>query len=269
MPFIRLKKILLLLKKQLLEQRKFYLFSLVALFVALCIINMLFYYSTYDVSKIASQMFTIVVCNFGFLTAVTFITAGSFYEIHKHNSSITYLQLPVTYTERVAVNLIVSFVLMPLAVLAVIYGTDWLFITVYNARHVPRYHLPPLQPGLFFGTPFTRVDFALLFLVLNGIYFAGAAWFKRLNWLLTTITAVFFLILVVLINIMPSLKGQHDVIPVVLSLSNFAVSNGEAGLDKQFPVEGFTLLRAFRIFLWCMPLLLTVATYFRLKEKQV
>jgi hypothetical protein len=270
MPFLRLKNIVLLFKKQLLEQRKFYGLSLLALFVALCVINMLFYYFSHDVSENRFEMFSVIVCNFGFLIAATFVTAGSFYETHNHKSSITYLQLPVTNTERVLVNLLFAFILMPLLILGVVYGTDWLFTTVHNARHLPRYHMPHLKPGLHFAPPFTRTDFTLLFLVLNGIYFAGAAWFKKLNWVLTTVTGVLFIVMLVFVNIIPAMGNKPvGVLPMILSLSNFVISNGEAGLDTDFPAAGYTFLRAMRAFLWCMPLILSAAAYFRLKEKQV
>jgi len=265
---VRTKSIGNLLKKQLLEQRRFYLLSMLGLFVGLVICNLAFYYFVTDMSKAKYSIFTFLVSNFGFIIVTTLISAASFYELHHPKNSVSYLQLPVTFAERIIVNLIIAFVIMPLLMLGIVYGTDWLFTTIYNARHVPRYLTPPLKPGLYFMGDFNRMDFLLLTLLFNSIYFAGAAFFKKLNWVLTTIVAGLFITVAVCLNVLPSLSGTVS-LPFILSLSQRIVENGATGLDGQFTTSGYALLQGFRVFLWCLPLLLTLAVYYRLKEKQV
>jgi hypothetical protein len=265
---IRIKSVTHLLKKQLLEQRRFYLLSLLGLLVSLIIFNLAFYYFVDEMNKGKYNIFSILVSNFGFIIVTGLISAASFYELHNPKNSITYLQLPVTFTERIVANVLIAFVLMPLLLLGVLYGVDWLFTTIYNARHLPRYMNPPLQPGLYFARGFSWVDYTLLTLLFNSIYFAGAAFFKKLNWVLTTVTVGLFLTLLVCLNVLPAFNGIIA-LPFILALSKQVVQNGLSGWDSQFTQGAYVLLSGFRIFLWCLPVLLVLAVYYRLKEKQV
>jgi hypothetical protein len=268
MPFISLKNIVHLLKKQLLEQRRFYLLSLLGIFVSVVIFNMAFYYFVDEMDRNKYNFFSILVSNFGFIIACTLVAAASFYELHNEKNSITYLQLPVTFPERLLSNIIIAFVLMPVLMLAVFYGTDWLFTTIYNTRNVPRFHNPKLVPGLYFAKMFSLADYTLLTLLLTSIYFAGSAFFKKLNWVLTTVTAGLFITLTVCMVVLPAING-YVALPFILSLSQQVIENGLTGWDKQFDKSGYVLLTGFRYFLWCTPLLLTLAVYYRLKEKEV
>jgi MFS family permease len=268
MSFISLKNIVHLLKKQLLEQRRFYLLSLLGIFVTVVIFNMAFYYFTDEMNRGKYTFFTIMVSNFGFIIASSLVAAASFYELHNPKSSITYLQLPVTFPERILSNIIIAFVLIPILMLAVFYGTDWLFTTIYNTRNLPRFQNPKLVPGLYFSTMFNLADYTLLTLLLTSIYFAGSVFFKKLNWVLTTVSAGLFITLIVCMNVLPAING-HVVLPFILSLSHKVIENGLTGWDKQFDRSGYVLLTGFRYFLWCTPLLLTLAVYYRLKEKEV
>ncbi len=262
------KNIVHLLKKQLLEQRRFYLLSLLGVFVLLVIVNGAFYYFVDNMDKNKYSFFSILASNLVFIIAVSLVASASFYELHHPKGSITYLQLPVTFTERIVVNLLIAFVLMPLLLLGVLYGTDWLFTTIYNIRNVPRYHNPPLQPGLFYSKNFTLVDYTLLTLFLSSIYFAGSVFFKKLNFVLTTVVAGLFLTFIMCLNVLPALNGIVS-LPVILSLSTRIIENGLSGWDSQFEQKSYIFLRGFRIFMWCIPLLLTLAVYYRLKEKEV
>jgi hypothetical protein len=268
MSFISLKNTVHLLKKQLLEQRRFYLLSLLGIFVSVLIFNMAFYYFVDDMDRNKYNLFSILVSNFGFIIACTLVAAASFYELHNEKNSITYLQLPVTFPERLLSNIIIAFVLMPVLMLAVFYGTDWLFTTIYNIRNVPRFHNPKLVPGLYFARMFNLADYTLLTLLFTSIYFTGSVFFKKLNWVLTTVTAGLFITLIVCMNVLPAMNG-HVALPFILSLSHQVIENGLTGWDKQFDKPGYVLLTGFRYFLWCMPLLLTLAVYYRLKEKEV
>lgn len=265
---IRIKTINNLLKKQLLEQRRFYLLSLLGLLVSLITFNLVFYYFVDNMDKGKYNFFSILVNNFGFIIITGLISAACFYELHNPKSSITYLQLPVTFPERIITNILIAFLLMPLLFLGVIYGVDWLFTTIYNARHLPRYMSPGLKPGLYFARNFTWVDYTLLTLLFNSIYFAGAAFFKRLNWVLTTVVAGLFFTFLVCLNVLPSLNGIVAT-PFILALSKQVLNNGLSRWDIQFNYNSYVFLSGFRIFLWCVPLLLTAAVYYRLKEKQV
>lgn len=265
---IRIKSVTHLLKKQLLEQRRFYLLSLLGLLVSLIIFNLAFYYFVDEMNKSKYNFFSILVSNFGFVIVTGLISAACFYELHNPKSSITYLQLPVTFAERIAANIIIAFVLMPLLLLGVIYGVDWLFTTIYNARHLPRYMNPPLKPGLFFARGFNWVDYTLLTLLFNSIYFAGAAFFKKLNWVLTTVVVGLFITFLVCLNVLPALNGIVAM-PFILALSKQIIQNGLTGWDTQFSYSAYVFMSGFRIFMWGIPLLLTVAVYYRLKEKQV
>jgi hypothetical protein len=265
---IRIPAIGHLLKKQLLEQQRFYLLSLLGLLVSLVLLNGAFYYFVDEMNKSKYIVFCLIAYNLGFIVAITIVAAASFYELHHPKSSITYLQLPVTFGERILANAIVSFLLMPLLLLGVIYGTDWLFTAIYNARNVPRYLSPPLRPGLVFATNFNWADYTLIALLLNSIYFAGAVFFKKLNWVLTTIVAGLFITLLILINVLPSFSGTVSM-PFVLALSNNIVESGIHSTDDQFLPQGYMLLRGLRVFFWCLPFLFMAAVYYRLKEKQV
>jgi hypothetical protein len=265
---VRIKTVAHLLKKQLLEQRRFYMLSLLGLLVSLVIFNLAFYYFVDNMDKEKYAFFSILVNNFGFIIVTTLISAACFYELHHPKNSIGYLQLPVTFPERIIANLIIAFVLMPLLFLGVIYGTDWLFTTIYNTRHLPRYMSPPLKPGLLFVRNFTWIDFTLLSLLLNSIYFAGAAFFKKLNWVLTTVVAGLFITFIVCLNVLPAINGIVSM-PFILALSNQVIQNGLSGWDTQFSHNSYVFMSGFRILLWCLPLLLTLAVYYRLKEKQV
>ncbi len=268
MSFISLKNITHLLKKQLLEQRRFYLLSLLGIFVSVVIFNLAFYYFIDEMNREKYALFTMLVSNFGFIIATSLVAAASFYELHNPKNSISYLQLPVTFHERILSNIIIAFALMPVLMLAVFYGADWLFTTIYNTRNVPRFHNPRLVPGFFFAKMFSMADYTLLTLLLTSIYFAGSVFFKKLNWVLTTVTAGLFIALIVCMNVLPAING-HVVLPFILSLSHQVIENGLSGWDKQFDKSGYVLLTGFRYFLWCTPLLLTLAVYYRLKEKEV
>lgn len=265
---ISIKRVTHLLKKQLLEQRRFYLLSLLGLLVGLIIFNMAFYYFVDEMNKSKYSLFSILVSNFGFVIVTGLISAASFYELHNPKSSITYLQLPVTFAERIVTNILIAFVLMPLLFLGVLYGVDWLFTTIYNTRHLPRYMNPPLKPGFFFAGGFNWVDYTLLTLLFNSIYFAGAAFFKKLNWVLTTVIVGLFITVLVCLNVLPALNGIVA-LPFILALSKQVIQNGLDGWDTQFTHGAYVLLSGFRIFLWCLPIMLVLAVYYRLKEKQV
>lgn len=265
---IRIKSVTHLLKKQLLEQRRFYLLSLLGLLVSLIIFNLAFYYFVDNMDKGKYNFFSILVSNFGFIIVTGLISAACFYELHNPKSSITYLQLPVTFAERIAANIIIAFVLMPLLLMGVLYGVDWLFTTIYNTRHLPRYMSPALKPGLYFARNFTWVDYTLLTLLFNSIYFTGAAFFKKLNWVLTTVIVGLFITLLVCLNVLPAFNGIVA-IPFILALSKQVIQNGLNGWDTQFTEGAYVLLSGLRIFFWCLPVLLVLAVYYRLKEKQV
>jgi hypothetical protein len=265
---VRIQSVVHLLKKQLLEQRRFYLLSLLGLFVCLVILNMAFYYFVDIMDNNKFTAFSALAYNFGFIIVTTIISAASFYELHNPKNSITYLQLPVTFPERIIANIIIAFVIMPLLLFGVIYGVDWLFTTIYNARHLPRYMNPPLEPGMVFVDNFSWVDYTMLTLLLNGIYFAGAAFFKKLNWVLTTVVVGLFITCITCLNVLPAINGIVS-LPYILALSNQIIQEGLNGLDGQFTRGGYEILRGFRVFLWYLPLLLTLAVFYRLKEKQV
>jgi hypothetical protein len=264
---VRIQAIGHLLKKQLLEQRRFYLLALLGLLVALVVFNGAFYYFVTEMNKSKYALFSLLVYNLGFIICTTLISAAAFYELHHPKNSIAYLQLPVTAPERIVANLFIAFVLMPLLMLGVIYCVDWLFTTVYNTRNVPRYRNPPLRPGLFFARDFSWVDFTLLTFLLNSIYFAGAVFFNKLHWVLTTVVAGLFITLLVTINVVPAFYGPVP-LPFVLSLSNGILESGISQPNDQFTPQGYQLLKGLRVFLWAMPLLLLGAVYYRLKERQ-
>lgn len=269
MPTVRLHIIWLLLKKQLLELLKFYLLAPVVAFVLACIFNMVFFYFVDNINQFKYGMFSALLNNLGFIVATTVITAASFYEMHHPKNIIGYLQLPASAMEKVLSNIVIAFVIMPLVLAAVFYGASAIFTTVYNNIHLPRYGATQIIPGFLFGTLFTPWDYLLTLLFLNGIYLAGAARFKKLSWISTTVIAGIFITVLLCANILPAINGRLVALPSLLALSRNTIAEGLAQQDEQFSKGAYQFLLAFRWFLWATPLLFIAAAWYRLKERNV
>jgi len=201
-----------------------------------------------------SALFVIIL-----LLAGTIYTSTIFSDVGDKKKAIAYLTLPASHFEKWLVAWVYSF----LAFL-VIYTTSFYLVALFllNIKHVPGQ-----AEGVINLLQKPHLEMVLVYAFLHSIAFLGAAYFNKLHFIKTAF--VFFVImgLLILFNkiVLTTMIGRNvDAAP---PFGNLRFPDNGREVDITLPDAGHNPILLYLIMV--LTLLIWIAAYYRLKEKQV
>ena len=201
-----------------------------------------------------SALFVIIL-----MLAGTVYTSTIFSDLGDKKKAIAYLTLPASHFEKWLVAWVYSF----LAFL-VIYTTSFYLVALFllNIKHVPGQ-----AEGVINLLQKPHLQMVLIYAFLHSIAFWGAVYFNKLHFIKTAFVLFVFMGLLILFNkiVLTAMTGRNvDMAPPFGTL-RFPESGRQVDISlpdaRENPIL-FFLIVALTLILW-------VAAYYRLKEKQV
>jgi hypothetical protein len=253
--FFNLKRFGLLFKKHCAEHYKTYLMASAVLLGVLLIGGCFMVYLIE--MPIVTQLQTVLFVPIYFL-AGTIFTSTIFADISDKNKAISTLTLPASHFEKFLVGWLFSYVIFSVVFL----GSFYLILTILlNLRHWPNMHI-----GVFNAFSEPAAVIFIVYTFLHSITFYGAILFERLHFI--KVAFGFFITTVILTEIntafLEKLVGR-EVRPTT-PFANLAL----------FDNNRFVAVRSIRVsepmvsyLIMGIAIILWVAAYYRLKEKQV
>jgi len=190
------------------------------------------------------------------LLAGPIFTSTIFTDLGDKKRGTVFLTLPASHFEKYLVAWIYSF-----AIFLVIYTASFYVVVLFavNVKHFPG---QPTEIINVFQWPI--LGMYLVYAFLHSIAFYGAIFFEKLHFIKTGfIFFIFFALLIVSNKLLLGALLSHPVDPTV-PFGNLHFTNNNRTVDISHQQDFFLLgiLVLVTLFFW-------VATYFRLKEKQV
>lgn len=191
------------------------------------------------------------------LLAGPIFTSTIFTDLGDKKKSVVFLTLPASHFEKYLVAWIYSF-----AIFLVIYTASFYLVVLFavNIKHFPG---QPTEIINVFQWPI--LGMYLVYAFLHSIAFYGAIFFEKLHFIKTGfIFFIFFALLIISNKLLLGALLNHPVDPTVpFGRLQFTTNNNHAvNIGQQ---EDFLLL----VIITLVALFFWIATYFRLKEKQV
>jgi hypothetical protein len=193
------------------------------------------------------------------LIAGTVYTSTIFADLGEKKKAITYLTLPATHFEKYLVAWLYSFLIFLL-----IYTLSFYLVALFllNIKHVPGQAEGVIN--LFQKQP---LQMCLIYAFLHAIAFWGAIYFNKLHFIKTAFVFFIFLGLLILFNkvVLTAMTGRNmDAAPPFGSLR---FTDGGQQVDVSLPDARDNPTLAFLVV--GLTLVIWIAAYYRLKEKQV
>jgi hypothetical protein len=250
--FFTLKRLMLLLRRQVFSSGKSLLIAFAGVSGFLLILSLLVaYFNPAALSGLTSTYFTVM-----FIGGYIF-TSNIFNEMHTPQKAYSYLTLPVSTTERLASAWILTGWLFPLVSLLLMS----LIVLLANLIMNMTVDLAPFQ-GVFSAAGMKAVK---VYIVTQSLFLLGAAYFRKNNFL-KTLLALFLVSLAINIYmgltgwlLFRDLMGEGGFNVEAQTLSPF----WEHLFTKQFPA-----IFHFVFYYLTIPFFL-VTTWFGIKERQV
>ena len=184
-------RLYLLIRRQVFSHGKSLLIAFAGVSGFLLFISILTaYFSPDQLSGLRNLYLTVM-----FISGYIF-TSNSFNELHQIQKSYSYLTLPVSTTERLAGNWLITAIIFP--VISVLVMT----IIIFLANLVTRVtiDMAPIQ-GIFSASTFQAIK---VYVITHSIFLLGATYFRKNNFL-KTLLALFVIMLI--INLYAGLLG--------------------------------------------------------------
>lgn len=260
---LNINRLWLLIRRQAVENYKFYLLGIVVIVGLLSVIyGALYRQGLRNGSEFQDILFLFSLCLSGSVFTNLLVR-----ELHAKTTAIWYLMLPSSALERIILVLFYSIVVFVPAHLLVFYTIDISFVSLFNTR------FPELPPAKFLDLADKQkyVFFYTIFLLIQAATLVGSLYFRQYSYVKTA-TAIFgvFIVILILDDFTADALMAQDVHKVLL-FTRMGIRSGEAvGRQMTFvdlPNAMQGTIRFFYTYLLA-PFLWTVA-WVRLKETQV
>ncbi len=260
---LNLNRLWLLIRRQAVENYKFYLLGMVVVAGLLLVI----YGALYRQGLRNDDEFQSILFLFSLCLSGSVFTSLLVRDLHVKTTAIWYLMLPVSALERIVGVLFYCILIFIPIHLLVFYAIDMSFVALFNSRlpEFPPAHVLDLvekQKYAFFYT---------LFLILQAATLVGSLYFEKYSYVKTTAAVFAFVVILFYANSLIISAFTTDEVTGSLPFSNFQTVAGE-GFDRQWTNvklpeawDALVLLAGKYLltpFLW-------VVAYFRLREKEV
>jgi hypothetical protein len=258
---LNMNRLWLLIRRQAVENYKFYLLGVVVIMGLLLVI----YGSLYRQGLRNDSEFQDILFLFSLCLGGSVFTNLLVRELHTKTTSIWYLMLPSSALERIILVLFYSIlVFIPIHLLA-FYTIDIPFVSLFNSRFSK---LPPAQ-FLNLADKQKYAFFYTIFLLIQATTLVGSLYFRQYSYVKTA-TAIFgvFILIMVLDDFTADVLMAQDVHKILL----FTRMGIREEIDRpltliNLPTAMQSIIRFFYTYLLA-PFLWTVA-WVRLKETQV
>jgi hypothetical protein len=264
----------LLVAKNWAENKKRYLLSLVA-YISLVFVWYVFVMLTDESHPMAKNLQEVTFL-FSLLLVGPFFASQFFSELGSKTKATSYLMVPASNLEKLLCSILYVTVLFLILFIAAFYFVDFIAVLIANAFH-PSYndvttvngvHIKAQAVNIFkVGKPSDNVAFYFLtaFFAVQSVALLGSVYFQKYGYIKTVISLTLillissFLVFEVMGSILPS--------PAFFSGVEYRIFDGEKMKIVELPkwsqkLVEYLLFFGFTIVFW-------VATYFRLKEKEV
>ena len=193
------------------------------------------------------------------LLAGTIFTSTIFADLGDKKKAITYLTLPASHFEKYLVAWLYSFLFF-----LVIYAVSFYLVALFllNVRHVPGQ-----AEGVINLLQKRHLQMALIYAFLHAIAFWGAVYFNKLHFVKTAFVFFIFMGLLILFNqiMLGTMIGRKvDAAPPFGNL-RFPDSGRQVDITLPDAIDNPMLT----LLVVGLTLLIWIAAYYRLKEKQV
>ena len=253
-----LKRFIELFKKHTAENYKTYLMSTAVLIGILALIMSFIVYTSEGHIGIVQQ--GIIFLTVMFFSGMIF-TSMIFSDLGDRKKAIPMLTLPASHLEKALVSWFYAFILFQLVYLGCFYLIDYLVVSVANNGLKDKNSIV----NVFSNEDHFWIAFPQ-FAVLNSICFVGALWFERMHFIKTAFVFLVFVLVLTTFNYI-SLGWMFNVsVAKAPPFNSVGIFEG----DKFWRIKGNDLsgvILLVAVVLICG--VLWVASYFRLKEKQV
>jgi len=242
--------------KHTIEHYKSYLMSVLVLFGVMLLGGSFIVYMLNAPMDIGMQtaLFTGIL-----LLAGTIFTSTVFADLGDRKKAIVWLTLPASHFEKYLVVWLYSFLILIVIYTSCFY-TVLLFLT--TIKHFPNRHAEILD--LFYRGGGLQVF--LVYAFLHSIAFYGAICFEKLHFIKTAFIFFIGIALLIIINhlIQYGMLGRGAMMDIPFGAAHFMENNKEREINLTVDRQGYllTLIGMLAGIFW-------VATYYRLKEKQV
>lgn len=193
------------------------------------------------------------------LLAGTIFTSTIFADLGAKNKSIAYLTLPATHFEKYLVAWLYSFL-----VFLVIYTISFYLVALFLLNVKP---VPGQTGGVIDLLQKQHLQMALIYAFLHAIAFWGAIYFNKLHFIKTAFVFFIFMGLLILFNkiVLSAMIGRNvDAAP---PFGNLRFPDDGRQVDITLPDARYNPMLTFIVV--GLTLIIWVAAYYRLKEKQV
>lgn len=244
-------RLFLLMRRQIFSNAKSLLIAFAGVAGFLLFISILTaYFNPQQLGSLRSLYLTVM-----FISGYIF-TSNSFSELHQIQKSYSYLTLPVSTTERLAGNWLLTGIIFPLVSLLV------MAMIIFIANLVTRVtiDMTPIQ-SIFSASTFSAIK---VYVITHSIFLLGATYFRKNNFL-KTILALFVVML--LINTYAGLLGWGLLNEFKTSAWVFNDSQLSPSLEHLF-MNQIPKISLF-IFNYLMLPFFLITTWFSIRERQV
>lgn len=267
----------ILLAKHWAENKKRYLLS-VAAYMSLLLVWFVFIMLTDDHDPLARGLQQITFY-FSFILVGPFYASQFFSELSSKAKGTNYLMVPASSLEKLLSSLFYVLIFFPLVFIAAFYVVDILAVFIANASHPGYDGILDRQGGLLkaklvnvFYSPRPNDREALyygilMFFALQSAALLGSIYFGKYSYIKTAISITLTCLVIALIGFyFTSLflpRGGFN------QLTNYRVFSDDGGEIKLIQLPNWIGKALEYFFFYGFPPLFWIATYFRLKEKEV
>ena len=255
--FISSKRLFLLVKRDILSKKLALLVVFGAIFAGVYLSSLVNIYSSSPSRTLYFSLFANIIFISGFI-----ITSILFKELHKKETAQNYLLIPASTFEKFLSRLLLStigFALLVLAGLTLMsYTVEGINTLIFGRHSIPFY-------------PFSGDVFKVIahYFVAQSIFFLGAIYFRRYNFIKTINSIFIFLFALAILGVIFTRIVYHDIFSGFLKSDNFYFQFHLNSL----PIDSDRtrmLVRTAEILYWIIPApLFWTISYFRLKETEV
>lgn len=269
----------LLVIRHWMENRQRYLLSLGAI-AGLLILWFVFFFMMNNGTTVIREEFQFGTYMFSLFVAGSLFASSLFAPLSSKGRGINYLSIPASHLEKLLVALLYGFVIFFICFTLVFYAVDWLILQITNPivasnwkEHYPTDVFTPepvtnvftVMDQRFDGTP-AFVFILMVYFSVQSVFLAGSVFFQKFSFIKTVLAglvigfAYWLVMYIILISMLPD-GGFRD------ELSGFWIRTDSGMAMVKVPHWMITACKLF--FVYCIPPLLWLAAWQRLKEKEI
>lgn len=217
---------------------------------------------------------------FALFVAGSLFASSLFAPLASKGKGINYLSVPASHLEKLLVSLLYGFIIFFISFTVVFYAVDWLMLQIMNP--IAASNFKPYDPTEVFkpqplanvfrfdvnridGTPLV-IYILMGYFAVQSAFMAGSVFFKKFSFIKTVLAvlviafAYWLVMYIIIVSMLPE-GGFRD------ELAYFRIrAEGNTGSVK-VPAWMITACKVF--FVYCITPLLWLASWYRLKEKEI